>query len=113
MATQDDTTPPRYDSLHELLARAQQLHLTATLTVHGVPTEELLGWLQAGLLDAIEPGASGNPPTGRMASGDWLTGKAEAACFMEDGAEKVRRIKREHSVISELAAALDEKEEQS
>lgn len=105
MAPQDSTTPARFDTLHELLAHAQRLGLTVTMNVHGVPTEELLDWLQLGLLDGIEKGAGGNTPTGRMESGEWPRGKAEACCFMEDENERRRRIEREED---EKIAALRE-----
>lgn len=54
------------NELHELLARiaATPGRFTAVLTLHDVETETALQWLQDGLLDKIEPGAGGNPPTG-------------------------------------------------
>lgn len=75
------------NELHELLARVAALPggFTAVVTLHGVPAETALEWLQLGLLDSIEPGAGGNPPTGkfdRVLNAE-LRRKAEAVVFTD------------------------------
>lgn len=113
MARKDDN-PARFDSLHELITRAEALGLHVTINVHSVPSEELMEWLQLGLLDGIEQGAGNgkhrNPPTGVLESGSHFAGKAEANCFMEDEAERKRRIARQEQ---ELLDGLAGKEGQS
>lgn len=103
-----DTQAPRWDTLHELLARAQQLHLSVSISIHGVPTEDALDWLQHDLLDGIERGAQGNPPTGRMLAGDRHgAGLTEAVVFTEAVWERERRIGRqENEALAELAAEI-------
>jgi hypothetical protein len=102
-----EEAPARFDALHELLARSEALGLHVSVNVHGVPSEELLGWLQLGLLDAIEQGAGSNPPTGVMESGSHraATGKAEANAFMEDDQERQRRIDRREDELIKAARA--------
>ena len=118
MARNDDNNPARFDSLHELLARAEALGLHVSLNVHSVPSEELLEWVQIGLLDGIEQGAGTaahrNPPTGTLEGGSHLGGgKTEASCFMEDAAERERRIRREEdAAVAALAASLHVDEEE-
>lgn len=119
MAPKDEVTPARWDSLHELLARAQQHKLSVTVNIHGVPSEELFDWLQVGLLDRIEQGAGSgehrNPPTGALESGSWGEGKAEVSAFMENAIERDRRIRREEDARLEEVRrelGLDEEDEE-
>jgi hypothetical protein len=85
MARNDDNaTPARFGTLHELLTRAEALGAhTVQLNIHDVPTATALEWLQLGLLDAIEPGAGSNPPTGTMEAGDHTTGRTTAIVFTD------------------------------
>lgn len=105
---ENESTAPRYSSLHELLSRAEELGLSVQLSVHSVPLEAHIEWLQLGLLDAIEKGAAGNPATGKMESGAYPGGKASAVVFTEDEQERRRRIRREEdAAVDELAESLE------
>lgn len=113
MARKDDN-PARFDTLHELITRAEALNLHVTVNVHNVPSEDLMEWLQLGLLDGIEQGAGNgkhrNPPTGVMESGRHFQGLVDVSAFMEDDRERARRIKRQED---ELLASLAGEEEAS
>jgi hypothetical protein len=83
MATDNNSTPARYETLNELIIRAAALGLTVQISVHDVPTATALEWLQLGLLDGIEPGAGSNPPTGTMEAGEYPTGRTSAHVFTD------------------------------
>lgn len=105
MARQDSTTSPRFDTLHELLTRAQHLGGgTVQLSIHNVPVATALEWLQLGLLDGIEQGAGSNPPTGVMEAGDHEQGRTSAVVFTDGpgGLTMTQRREAIEQVASEL-----------
>lgn len=70
-----------YEQLFELLAHARDNGYNVTLHVHDVPLAHAAQWLVEGALDALEPGAGGNPITGRVGNRALTEPRVEAAVF--------------------------------
>lgn len=79
------------DKLFEILALAREHGLHVEISLHNVPVPLALDMVQDGLLDAIERGAGGNPPTGRY-EGKGKDDQRVSAIVFTDGPRRERTV---------------------